>query len=135
MIDSCRAANAAPAAWWCWVTFGEQSRVISRERRSRDGFGYSQVVNCDKNGKVEGVVDLPRLNGPQYPSCVGIIRPALHQILANALSEAGVAVHFGLTVNSIRQSLQGPANCCEQEATRRKIDAREPLRLTLSPAQ
>jgi hypothetical protein len=33
MIDSCRAANAAPAAWWCWVTFGEQSMVISRERR------------------------------------------------------------------------------------------------------
>jgi hypothetical protein len=33
VIDSRRAANAAPAAWWCWVTSGEQSRVISRERR------------------------------------------------------------------------------------------------------
>ena len=32
------------------------------------GFGYSQVVNCDQNGKIEGIVDLPRLNGPQYPS-------------------------------------------------------------------
>ena len=33
MILSCRAANAAPAGRWCWVTFREQSRVISRERR------------------------------------------------------------------------------------------------------
>jgi 2-polyprenyl-6-methoxyphenol hydroxylase-like FAD-dependent oxidoreductase len=70
----------------------------------RDGFGYSQVVNCDQNGKVEGVVDLPRLNGPQYPSCVGMMRPSLHQILAGALAEAGVSVRFGLTVSSIRQS-------------------------------
>jgi 2-polyprenyl-6-methoxyphenol hydroxylase-like FAD-dependent oxidoreductase len=74
------------------------------DRCVRDGFGYSQVVNCDHDGKVEGIVDLPRLNGPQYPSCVGIVRPALHQILADALAEAGVLVRFGLTVNSISQS-------------------------------
>ena len=70
----------------------------------RDGFGYSQVVNCDQNGNVQGIVDLPRLNGPQYPSCIGIIRPALHHILANALADAGIAVRFGLTVNSISQT-------------------------------
>jgi 2-polyprenyl-6-methoxyphenol hydroxylase-like FAD-dependent oxidoreductase len=70
----------------------------------REGFGYSQVVNCNQNGKVEGVVDLPRLNGPQYPSCVGMMRTALHKVLANALVELGVTVRFGLTVNSIRQS-------------------------------
>lgn len=74
------------------------------DRCVRDGFGYSQVVNCDQNGKVEGVVDLPRLNGSQYPSCVGMMRPALHQILADALVETGVSVRFGLTVTSIRQS-------------------------------
>ena len=66
-------------------------------------FGYSQVINCDQNGSVEGVVDLPRLNGPQYPSCVGMMRPSLHRILAQALTEAGVSVRFGLTVSSIRQ--------------------------------
>ena len=33
MILSWRAANAAPALEWCWVTPGEQSRVISRECR------------------------------------------------------------------------------------------------------
>lgn len=70
----------------------------------RDGFGYSQVVNCDLQGRVEGIVALPHLNGPHYPSCVGIMRPTLHRILAAALVEAGVAVRFGLTVSSISQS-------------------------------
>jgi 2-polyprenyl-6-methoxyphenol hydroxylase-like FAD-dependent oxidoreductase len=70
----------------------------------QEGFGYSQVVNCDQNGNIEGVVDLPRLNGPQYPSCVGMMRPSLHRILAEAMVEAGVSVRFGLTVSSIRQS-------------------------------
>ncbi len=74
------------------------------ERCLRDGFGYSQVVNCDRNGKVEGIVELPRLNGPQYPSCVGMMRPILHDILADALAEAGVTVRFGLTVASLRES-------------------------------
>lgn len=74
------------------------------ERCVRDGFGYSQVFNCDQNGKVEGIVELPRLNGPQYPSCVGMMRPTLHQILADAVAESGVSVRFGVTVSSIRQS-------------------------------
>ena len=26
--------DCGTAGWWCWVTFGEQGRVISRERRS-----------------------------------------------------------------------------------------------------
>lgn len=74
------------------------------DRCVQEGFGYSQVVNCDQNGNVVGTVDLPRLNGPQYPSCVGIMRPSLHRMLAQALADAGVTVRFGLTVRSIRQS-------------------------------
>lgn len=74
------------------------------ERCIQSGFGYSQVVNCDQNGKVKGIIDLTRLNGPQYPSCIGIMRPALHQILADAMSEARVSVRFGLTVKSIKQA-------------------------------
>ena len=49
------------------------------DRCVQEGFGYSQVVNCDQDGNVVGIVDLPRLNGPQYPSCVGIMRPNLHR--------------------------------------------------------
>jgi 2-polyprenyl-6-methoxyphenol hydroxylase-like FAD-dependent oxidoreductase len=71
------------------------------ERCIGAGFGYSQVVNCDANGKVEGVVELPRLNGAQYPSCVGMMRPALHEVIAGALREAGVEPRFGLTARSV----------------------------------
>src|SRR5256885_8702392 len=71
------------------------------ERCLSAGFGYSQVVNCDSNGKVEGVVELPRLNGPQYPSCVGMMRPALHEVVLSALQDAGIATRFGLTVRAV----------------------------------
>src|SRR5690242_7513399 len=74
------------------------------ERGIAAGFGYSQVVNCDQNGAVQGVVELPRLNGPQYPSCVGMMRPALHDVVASALADAGVAVRFGLSVQALSQS-------------------------------
>ena len=65
------------------------------------GFGYSQVVNCDADGRPQGIVELPRLNGPQYPSCVGMMRPVLHAVVEAALREAGVAVRFGVTVDSV----------------------------------
>jgi 2-polyprenyl-6-methoxyphenol hydroxylase-like FAD-dependent oxidoreductase len=68
------------------------------------GFGYSQVVNCDQNGSVQGVVDLPRLNGPQYPSCVGMMRPALHQVVADAMLAAGVKPRFGATLRSFDEA-------------------------------
>src|SRR5690349_14837847 len=74
------------------------------ERCIAAGFGYSQVVNCDQNGAVQGIVELPRLNGPQYPSCVGMMRPALHDVIASALAGEGVAVRFGLTVEALSQS-------------------------------
>ena len=70
----------------------------------REGFGYSQVVNCDDSGRVAGIVELPRLNGPQYPSCVGIMRPVLHQVVADAMLDAGAAVRFGVTVKALSQT-------------------------------
>jgi len=74
------------------------------ERCIAAGFGYSQVVNCDQNGAVQGVVELPRLNGPQYPSCVGMMRPLLHEVVAGAMHDAGVAVRFATTVKALTQS-------------------------------
>src|SRR3954463_2619011 len=71
------------------------------ERCIAAGFGYSQVVNCDAKGDVEGVVELPRLNGPQYPSCVGMMRPALHEVVAGALRKPGVEPRFGLTLRGL----------------------------------
>src|SRR5438067_11255896 len=74
------------------------------ERCIAAGYGYSQVVNCDQNGVVQGVVELPRLNGPQYPSCVGMMRPLLHDVVAEALVQSGVAVRFGRTVKPLTQA-------------------------------
>jgi len=74
------------------------------DRCIQGGFGYSQVFNCDQNGKVQGIVELPRLCGPQYPACVGMMRPVLHEILADAMSGVGISVRFGLTVNSMKQT-------------------------------
>jgi 2-polyprenyl-6-methoxyphenol hydroxylase-like FAD-dependent oxidoreductase len=74
------------------------------DRCIAEGFGYSQVVNCDQNGGVQGIVDLPRLNGPQYPSCVGMMRPALHQVVADAMMAAGVKPRFGATLRSLDEA-------------------------------
>lgn len=67
------------------------------------GFGYSKVVDCDQTGKVFGIVDLPRLLGTDYPSCVGMMRPALHEVLFAALQEAGVVPRMGLTVDALAE--------------------------------
>jgi 2-polyprenyl-6-methoxyphenol hydroxylase-like FAD-dependent oxidoreductase len=74
------------------------------DRCIAEGFGYSQVVNCDQNGDVQGIVDLPRLNGPQYPSCVGMMRPLLHQVVADAMMAAGVKPRFGATLRSFDEA-------------------------------
>ena len=38
--------------------------------------------------------DLPRMLGPDYPSCVGIMRPVLHDVLFEAMQEAKVPVRI-----------------------------------------
>jgi len=71
------------------------------ERCLDAGFGYSQVVDCDQHGKVFGTVDLPRLIGPQFPSCLGMMRPALHDVLHAALIAAGVTPRLGQSVEAL----------------------------------
>ncbi|MGH7034899.1 MAG: FAD-dependent oxidoreductase [Stellaceae bacterium] len=68
------------------------------------GFGYGQVVNCDQGGKVFGVVDLPRLLGSDYPSCVGMMRPALHDVLFAAMKSACVEPRLGLTIEALGET-------------------------------
>ena len=48
------------------------------------GFGYSSVITCDPASKVTGRVELPKLNGPDYPATLGIMRPILNDILIEA---------------------------------------------------
>src|SRR5262245_59560008 len=58
------------------------------------GFGYSAVIPCDAAGKVTGRVELPKLNGPDYPATLGIMRPILNDILIEGVEAAGVPVGF-----------------------------------------
>ena len=51
------------------------------DRCFEEGWGVSAITNCDAHGNVRDVVQVPRLNGPEYPAMAGIMRPTLHGIL------------------------------------------------------
>jgi 2-polyprenyl-6-methoxyphenol hydroxylase-like FAD-dependent oxidoreductase len=74
-----------------------------------NGFGYSHFDHCDADGNVTGTVQMPRLNGPNYPATVGIMRQALHTILQQALANAQVPVRLGVTMQSLEQDNIGVA--------------------------
>lgn len=71
------------------------------------GFGYSQFSACDVDGNVTATVQMPLLNGPAHPAAVGVMRQALHGVLKQALSEAHVPVHLGVTVSAFEQDSEG----------------------------
>jgi 2-polyprenyl-6-methoxyphenol hydroxylase-like FAD-dependent oxidoreductase len=67
----------------------------------RRGWSMDELLFCDASGAVFHTVEIPRLNGPGYPGQVGMLRPALHDMLADAASRAGAAVRHGVTVSSL----------------------------------
>jgi 2-polyprenyl-6-methoxyphenol hydroxylase-like FAD-dependent oxidoreductase len=67
------------------------------------GFGYSYFKACDANGTVTNTLELPCLNGPDYPASIGIMRQALHSVLMEALVEVEVPARVGVTVSQIKQ--------------------------------
>jgi len=71
------------------------------------GFGYSHFKACDAEGNVTATVQMPRLNGPQYPAAMGVMRQALHLVLRQTLVEAQVPVRLGVTVSSLDQDDDG----------------------------
>lgn len=71
------------------------------------GFGYSYFKFCDADGNVTGTVDLPRLNGPNYPATIGIMRQKVHNVLKQALDDAEVTVRLGVTVSTVEQRREG----------------------------
>src|SRR5262244_1712640 len=50
------------------------------------GFAQTFFKACDAEGNVTGTVELPRLLGPTYPATIGIMRQAVHEVLAAELS-------------------------------------------------
>jgi 2-polyprenyl-6-methoxyphenol hydroxylase-like FAD-dependent oxidoreductase len=77
------------------------------ERCIGQGFGYSLFKTCDAAGNVTGTVDLPRLLGPDFPATIGIMRYALHTVLAEELAKFEVPVRLGLTVATLTQDANG----------------------------
>jgi 2-polyprenyl-6-methoxyphenol hydroxylase-like FAD-dependent oxidoreductase len=71
------------------------------------GFGYSQFKTCDVNGNVTATVNMPRLNGPEYPAAMGLMRQALHGLLKQVLAEAQVPARLGITVSSFDERDDG----------------------------
>jgi 2-polyprenyl-6-methoxyphenol hydroxylase-like FAD-dependent oxidoreductase len=71
------------------------------------GFGYSHFNHCDANGNVTGKVEMPRLNGPDYPATIGIMRQELHTVLQDAMTQARVPIRLGVTVQSLDQQDDG----------------------------
>jgi len=71
------------------------------------GFGYSYFRACDVNGNITGTVQMKRLNGPDYPAAVGIMRHALYSLLKQILADAQVPVDLGVTVSSLDQDDNG----------------------------
>jgi 2-polyprenyl-6-methoxyphenol hydroxylase-like FAD-dependent oxidoreductase len=69
----------------------------------RRGFGYSHFIACDAQGNLTGRIDMPLLNGPDYPATIGIMRQELHNVLKEAMAEAGVPVRVGTTITSLEQ--------------------------------
>jgi 2-polyprenyl-6-methoxyphenol hydroxylase-like FAD-dependent oxidoreductase len=69
----------------------------------RRGFGYSHFKACDAEGNVTGTVDLPRLLGPNYPATIGVLRQAIHEVLAEELTRLGVPIRLSTTVKALVQ--------------------------------
>jgi 2-polyprenyl-6-methoxyphenol hydroxylase-like FAD-dependent oxidoreductase len=73
------------------------------------GFGYSHFDHCDPNGHVTGTVQMPRLNGQDYPATIGIMRQELHTVLQQAMADAKVPIRLGVTVETLTQDDGGVA--------------------------
>jgi 2-polyprenyl-6-methoxyphenol hydroxylase-like FAD-dependent oxidoreductase len=85
------------------------------------GFGYSQFKTCDAEGNVTATVEMPRLNGPDYPAAMGVMRQALHLVLKQVLAEMQVPVRLGVTVSSFDQDDNG-VNVQFTDGTRGRYD-------------
>lgn len=65
------------------------------------GFPYKGVKICDVNGGETAHVQGPKLAGEDYPSDLGISRPALHRVLSDETYRSGVDVRLGVTFDKI----------------------------------
>ena len=67
------------------------------------GFPRSRLVIGDHHATVRAVIETPRLPESGYPGAIGITRPALHDVLVDAVRRAGIEPRLGVTVSSLVQ--------------------------------
>jgi 2-polyprenyl-6-methoxyphenol hydroxylase-like FAD-dependent oxidoreductase len=71
------------------------------------GWGMDEMLFCDASGAVFDTVEIPRLNGPDYPGQVGMLRAELHAILADAAQAADTPIRMNTTVTGLQQGPEG----------------------------
>ncbi len=64
-------------------------------------FGFSRMRVFDADENPLDTVEMPSLNGPDYPAMVAIRRRALHELLLPAAIAAGARIRLGATVSSL----------------------------------
>jgi 2-polyprenyl-6-methoxyphenol hydroxylase-like FAD-dependent oxidoreductase len=74
------------------------------DRAVEEGAALNRVAIGNERTEVTTVNELPRLNGPGYPSMVQLSRPAFHRILGDAVREAGIPVRLGVTVDAVHET-------------------------------
>jgi 2-polyprenyl-6-methoxyphenol hydroxylase-like FAD-dependent oxidoreductase len=85
------------------------------------GFPQSFFKTCDADGNVTGTVELPNLLGPGYPATIGIMRQCVHEVLADALAQLGVAIRLGTSVSVLVQDDAG-VDIVFTDSSRRRYD-------------
>jgi 2-polyprenyl-6-methoxyphenol hydroxylase-like FAD-dependent oxidoreductase len=76
------------------------------DRAAESGVAINRLAMGNAECEITYVSELPRLNGPDYPSAIQISRPAFHRILTNEIRRCGIAVKTGASVASLRQTGQ-----------------------------
>jgi 2-polyprenyl-6-methoxyphenol hydroxylase-like FAD-dependent oxidoreductase len=67
------------------------------------GFPYRGVEMCDAQGVCRAHVQGNRIAGDEYPSDLGMGRPALHKVLTDAIHKTDVNIKLGVTFTAIDQ--------------------------------
>ena len=67
------------------------------------GYPYRGVEICDAQGVCQSHVEGARIAGEDYPSDLGMGRPALHKVLTDAVAMSGAKVKLGVTVDQVEE--------------------------------
>jgi 2-polyprenyl-6-methoxyphenol hydroxylase-like FAD-dependent oxidoreductase len=68
------------------------------------GFPYRGVEMCDSQGNCLRAVQGAKIAGEEFPSDLGMGRPALHKVLTDAIGQTDAHVRLGVTFTDIKQS-------------------------------